>query len=343
MCQYSMAKTAKEKNNYISLTEATKFCNYSQEYLSLRARAGKLKAVKLGRNWATTEEWIQDYIAKVELYKEDFEQKKTSGISKARAKNAVRVNTLEISRPIAKVPIPAAETRPPQNLPVQQFEVSYSFPEIEGEKENAGMPTPVRFGMAAALLFFLIAATVISVKDSGDVTYTLNHEVTQFARRFDLESSRLVAAVQKNVSSYIYRDAPRFELFSQDMETIFSSFADILYRSTKKVHVIVNTLPPISSFDYTFPSTSVVISQVFVFAEGFDVSLQEYARGIASFIQEVVHDIGEGREFAVSGMGYELRGYANRNALQGGIGDVVDGFFNAIGKNLENAIEVLSR
>ncbi len=47
----------------ISLQEAAKYSKiYSQEYLSLRARQGKLKAVKFGRNWLTTKEWIDSYI-----------------------------------------------------------------------------------------------------------------------------------------------------------------------------------------------------------------------------------------------------------------------------------------
>jgi hypothetical protein len=47
---------------YISLAEASSSCEYSQEYLSLRARQRKLQAVKLGRNWFTTKEWLDDYI-----------------------------------------------------------------------------------------------------------------------------------------------------------------------------------------------------------------------------------------------------------------------------------------
>jgi len=46
---------------YISLKEATKHCPYSQDYLKLRARQGKLKAVKMGRNWFTTKEWLEEY------------------------------------------------------------------------------------------------------------------------------------------------------------------------------------------------------------------------------------------------------------------------------------------
>ena len=54
--------------NYISLQDATKFCGYTQEYLSLRARQGKLKAVKFGRNWVTKEEWLKEYLGQVETY-----------------------------------------------------------------------------------------------------------------------------------------------------------------------------------------------------------------------------------------------------------------------------------
>lgn len=48
--------------NYISLKEAAKHCDYSQDYLKLRARQGKLKAIKIGRNWFTTKTWLNEYI-----------------------------------------------------------------------------------------------------------------------------------------------------------------------------------------------------------------------------------------------------------------------------------------
>ena len=65
-----MSQNIKEqvkKEDYISLLEASKLCDYSQEYLSLRARQGKLKAVKLGRNWVTTKEWLNKYIKEVSV------------------------------------------------------------------------------------------------------------------------------------------------------------------------------------------------------------------------------------------------------------------------------------
>lgn len=50
------------KEKYVSLAEAAQFTNYSQDYLSLLCRQGKLKARKLGRNWVTTKEWVQQYV-----------------------------------------------------------------------------------------------------------------------------------------------------------------------------------------------------------------------------------------------------------------------------------------
>ena len=57
-----MSREQKDTNIYISLQYAAQLCKYTQEYLSLRARQGKLKAVKRGRNWRTTKEWLDGYI-----------------------------------------------------------------------------------------------------------------------------------------------------------------------------------------------------------------------------------------------------------------------------------------
>lgn len=61
---FEIRKTRKEaeKKKYISLTEAGRGTPYSQEYLSLLARQGKIDAFKLKRNWLTTKEAIERYI-----------------------------------------------------------------------------------------------------------------------------------------------------------------------------------------------------------------------------------------------------------------------------------------
>lgn len=54
------------KADLISLAQAADHCDYSQEYLSLRARQGKLRAIKRGRNWFTTLGWLDDYLQQVD-------------------------------------------------------------------------------------------------------------------------------------------------------------------------------------------------------------------------------------------------------------------------------------
>jgi Fic family protein len=63
---FTPANKQNEHQGYISLKEATKYCNYSLEYLSLLARTGKLPAIKFERNWMTTREAINNYLKKIE-------------------------------------------------------------------------------------------------------------------------------------------------------------------------------------------------------------------------------------------------------------------------------------
>ncbi|MCX6778353.1 MAG: helix-turn-helix domain-containing protein [Candidatus Micrarchaeota archaeon] len=48
---------------YLDLSEAAKISKngYSQEYLSLLARTGKIGAVRFGRNWKITKEALEEY------------------------------------------------------------------------------------------------------------------------------------------------------------------------------------------------------------------------------------------------------------------------------------------
>ena len=61
---FEVRKTKKEAmgKKYISLAQAARGTPYSQEYLSLLARRGKIDAFKLKRNWLTTREAIERYI-----------------------------------------------------------------------------------------------------------------------------------------------------------------------------------------------------------------------------------------------------------------------------------------
>ena len=51
------------QKDYLTLSQAAKISKnrYSEEYLSLLARTGKIGAVKFGRNWRITKEELEDY------------------------------------------------------------------------------------------------------------------------------------------------------------------------------------------------------------------------------------------------------------------------------------------
>jgi Fic family protein len=61
----SIKPNLSEKAGFISLKEATNYCDYSQEYLSLLARKGKLSAIKMNKKWLTTQEAIEEYLLRI--------------------------------------------------------------------------------------------------------------------------------------------------------------------------------------------------------------------------------------------------------------------------------------
>ena len=77
----------KIKPGFITLAEVAKNTPYSQEYLSLLARQGKLSAKKFGRNWYTTQEALDGYLTnqglKIVLPKNFFNTSYKGKITKA--------------------------------------------------------------------------------------------------------------------------------------------------------------------------------------------------------------------------------------------------------------------
>ncbi|MEK7503373.1 MAG: hypothetical protein AAB577_00060, partial [Patescibacteria group bacterium] len=80
-------KRIKIKPGFITLAEVAKNTPYSQEYLSLLARQGKLPAKKFGRNWYATQEALDSYLTgqglKVVLPKNFFNTSYKGKITKA--------------------------------------------------------------------------------------------------------------------------------------------------------------------------------------------------------------------------------------------------------------------
>ena len=138
----------KENNNYISLQEATKYCSYTQEYLSLRARQERLKAVKIGRNWVTTKDWLDDYLDGIMEYSNNFKNGRKIPEKKE-----------EIKREIIK------EILPPENLPIGEIKLTKVKPFYIQFIEVISSPS-FRFGAVFLVTLFLIISAAFFEKDS---------------------------------------------------------------------------------------------------------------------------------------------------------------------------------
>jgi excisionase family DNA binding protein len=159
---------------YISLQEAAQYCDYSQEYLSLRARQKKLQAVKIGRNWRTTREWLDEYVARAAEYKKRTlgKGKETPGrfltaSRELRLNRPLRQSSLlpghsftprgdaRLERPLRQSSLP----EPPANLPVYAPDADmWEDNRPEEIVEQLAFLRRIQFATAvslAALLFFV--------------------------------------------------------------------------------------------------------------------------------------------------------------------------------------------
>ena len=161
--------------NYISLQEATKLCNYSQEYLSLRARQGKLKAIKFGRNWVTKNEWLDEYLKRVEDFNEEF-----------------------IKKTVKAVP-------PPENLPVEQ---ERSFSDFDGPELTLVFSFAVISLVVIIFGVFYLSIFPNSSIGSDSVSAGLGNVVNQSFRnasRFGNSASRAIETILEAGSNALYR------------------------------------------------------------------------------------------------------------------------------------------
>jgi len=126
------------ESSYLSLQEATKYCGYSQEYLALRARQGKLKAIKFGRNWVTRKEWLKEYLEKVGEYNDKIKSPKF----------------------VARGQLEAGGWSPPENLPIEEIS---NFQDFVSQK----LKTPaLRLNFVTVLVFILLTLTIMLDKES---------------------------------------------------------------------------------------------------------------------------------------------------------------------------------
>lgn len=204
---------------YISLREATKYCNYSQEYLSLRARQGKLKAIKLGRNWVTTKEWLEEYIQRVQFYFQEKERKKKRKIEVKREEKKKRRDEKNIKT--------GRGGWPPFNLPVEK----------EGRERSKSLSffsikKFAKVGLLLVLLVLIVKGGLVFLKKGEDNFISFLNEISlkktqNFKRKFEeikargeffLESSQMIGIeIGRNLSALAFQTSTSFQQKVKDL------------------------------------------------------------------------------------------------------------------------------
>ncbi len=76
----------------INLSEAAKMSGYTQDYLGYLIRTGEMKGKKLGRNWVTTQEELNNYIFKRKIRQNELAL--NYFVSKRRIKSIITISII---------------------------------------------------------------------------------------------------------------------------------------------------------------------------------------------------------------------------------------------------------
>ncbi len=178
-----------ENSEYITLFEAAKCCPYSEPYLRLRARQGKLKSLKLGKKWMTTKAWVSDYTERARAWNEKIAAKKVLKASidlAAVPRPPVAVFASQEPEADAEpVQLPAVPAEPmppavpdesaagdgaPAEAPADDEPARIDPPKDQRDREMPHFDFVLASGaMFAILIFAGIALSRGSVHDSGNV------------------------------------------------------------------------------------------------------------------------------------------------------------------------------
>ncbi|MBI2642125.1 MAG: hypothetical protein HYW96_00940, partial [Candidatus Wildermuthbacteria bacterium] len=302
------------KPKYISLLEASKISSYSQEYLSLRARQNKLRALKIGRNWVTTKAWLKEY-TKI--------TGKTPGVF------------------VQQPGVSAKFVEPPANLPIEDVGVFRAVRDFR-EKIPIELPAAQVFKLTGALalvLLFTVGVHSLDLPTKGEklALQTPNY-VKNFSEGFDRSARELALnthlAVQELGNGFntglptaitslpsllertVQQSNKQIQVFSEgfsyglaspaSVETFAKDYGEWLFKQT-------TSLPQ----GYTALDQKVsegLSHDIFAISEGYKNLNTAVARGIQNNIQ----GLGEG----VNGLTQKAKGgfFAFRNA----VGSIVD-------------------
>jgi hypothetical protein len=183
------------KEQLVSLQKATELCPHSQEYLSLRARQGKLRAVKIGRNWFTTNEWVQAYLEKSGNYKKEMEARRSSG--------ALQEHMEDIAGRVMITRWP----EPPANLPVEENSIAAPVLKIPPIHPARDFSELMKLASVFAAVIVLLGLTSMLHKDTFEEVSYIVYPAVQHATssisipKFDTNRTVALGASFRDIGS----------------------------------------------------------------------------------------------------------------------------------------------
>ncbi len=263
-------------NRYISLHEATKYCHYSQEYLSLRVRQGKLKAIKSGRNWVTKKEWVEEYVKKVGDYN----------------------NNLKIKKSVLPAETLVKAGAPPENLPVDLADQSADLRGYQRGftlKEFFKISQP-RFALVVGMTFVLLTAGVVFGKENLKSAFE------------DLDPY-----VQKIVGSFDKGIVKGWERINQGVGEI-GEVGDLAIKEVFETAkgVVFETSSRLEEFNQDFGNGVVQLNQKLKVLEGIPLKAVSYGAGkiqrLAGNVSGYTYIVGEAGDIVIEEIGKSFTG-----------------------------------
>lgn len=307
---------------YISLAEATKYCKYSQEYLSLRARQGNLKAVKFGRNWVTKKEWLEEYLDKATAYN--------------RSNNKTK------------------KVLAPENLPVEasfaNFDVDNVAKEFDFEKELTGLTSisDLELGFALHKIKKTLRPALV-MRFGFLVAFTISLVVTNLVfgqKSFGLAYNDTMFVLDKISESYDRKVAETTFKLADEAHEFTTNTSELLASSLNSVKGFVANISP-SEDDETAEEvieSNIVIDKTYETV----VILEDVGSGFNVFVKSIIakyNDLDAWLEerivLALEMIYGDMRSYATK--LDEGYGETENYFGHGLDENLNAVSKKISQ
>jgi hypothetical protein len=112
----TVEKNTEEEVDLLTLSEAAKIAGFTPEYLNMLARRKKLQAMKIGRNWFTTQAWLDKF------FHPELENSKTA--LEEEIKTDPEIKMPQISADLEKNPVANYEKKILQNHSIRWWQSS---------------------------------------------------------------------------------------------------------------------------------------------------------------------------------------------------------------------------